>query len=85
MFVKSVTPMLENRMYGSKQHNLVCISEALRLEVIASKKTVFQVRYLRWQVPMGSNRGSSRAARTKTPGTKWAISFEECLWCSQDL
>ena len=34
---------------------MVCISEALHPEVIAIKKAVFQVRYLRWKVLMVSN------------------------------
>ena len=38
--------------------------KALCPEVIASRKTVFQVRYLRWQVPIGSNRALLKAART---------------------
>ena len=56
---------IKNCMYGSLQHK-ACISEALRPEVIAIRKTVFEVRYLRWQVPMGSNGGSLRAARTNS-------------------
>ena len=65
MFMKRVTPVLENRMYGGSQHS-TCISDALRPEIMASRKTVFQVRYLRRQVLMGSNGGSLRAARTNS-------------------
>ena len=45
--VNSITPALENLMYGSLQQSAY-ISDALQaeLEVMASRKTVFQVRYL---------------------------------------
>ena len=41
-------------MYGDLQYR-ACNSEALRPEVMASRKAVFQVRYLRQLVLMGSN------------------------------
>ena len=65
MFMKRVTPALENCMYVSLQHS-ACISDALSPEVIASRKTVFQVRYFRRQVLMGSHGGLLRAARTSS-------------------
>ena len=73
--MKSMTPALENRKYGGLQHT-ECILEALWAEVIASRKAVFQVRYLRRQVPIGLNGALVRAARTNS-STKQALSNEE--------
>ena len=75
--MKRVTPVLENRMYGGL-HQSACISDALHPEVMASRKTVFQVRYFRRQVLMGSNGGSLRAARTNSRHQVGKFS-EECL------
>ena len=52
--MKRVTPAMEKSKYGDLKHK-ACISEALHHEVIASRKAVFQVIYLRRKVPMGSN------------------------------
>ena len=61
-FVKRVTPALVNHVMQHK----ACSSEALHPEVIASRKTIFQVRYLRSQVSMGLNGALVRAARTNS-------------------
>ena len=76
MSVKRVPPVLENPKYGSL-HQSASISDALHPEVMASRK-VFQVRYFRWQVLMGSNEGSLRAARTNSRHQVGKIR-EKCL------
>ena len=84
MFLKRVSPVLENCMYGSLQHK-ACNSEALRPEVIASRKTVFQLRYLRWQVSMGLNGAWLRAARTNSRHQVGRIIRGMPLVCSRSL
>ena len=61
--VNRVTLAAENHMYGDLHHR-ACISEARQPEVIASRKTIFQVRYLRRKVRIGLNGSWSRVART---------------------
>ena len=59
--VNSVTPALENLRWTGSQLS-VCISDTLRVAVMASKKVVFQVRYLSGQVIMGSNGALDKVA-----------------------
>ena len=77
-------PSIGKCMYGGLQHR-ACISEALRPDVIASMKTVFQVRYLRWQVPMGSKGASLRATRNNSRHQVGSIMQGMTLVCSRPL
>ena len=71
-------------MYGGLQCR-ACISEALGPEVIASRKTIFQVRYFRWQFRMGSNGASLMAARTNSRHQVGSIIRGMPLVCSRPL
>ena len=65
--------------------SIECASQKLCPEVIASRKTVFQVRYLRQQFPMGSNRASLRATGTNSRHQVDSIILGMPLVCSRPL
>ena len=81
--INSITPALENMRYGALQLS-TCNSDAQQADVMASKKAVFQVRYLSGQVEMGSNGALVKATKTNSRHHMGVI-MRECLWSGQDF